>query len=235
MDSSYPERTKGNNKSYGPTIAEILWYMSSINKKTSNECHSTRTVYILERVVPGWCIRRLRLRIASTKLRIRQSRVCLCLVALESELLTLLCRWHFVFAKFGRLGERNGLPCDDNNMCPVCSGEWTGRIELLLRFILLTDMINKTQPTRTRSSTVQICSKGVNQRQVSLSSAHCFWLDDRSSVSTRKRRMSTCKLYVTFAWSEEERAASMYQASKWDLILVTTQGKERERAISCKI
>jgi hypothetical protein len=35
-------------------------------------------------------------------------------------------------------------------------------------------------------------------------------------------------LYVTLAWSEEDRVASMYQASKWDLLIETTQGKERE-------
>jgi hypothetical protein len=48
-----------------------------------------------------------------------------------------------------------------------------------------------------------------------------------------KKEKDGYKLYVTLAWSKEDRASSVYQASKWDLLIETTQGKER--AVSCKI
>jgi hypothetical protein len=84
--------------------------------------------------------------------------------------------------------------------------------------ILLTDTTNAIHKNKDRSEAV-LEKKGVHQYNVEFLILQLIASGLIECID--KKEKDGYKSYVTLAWSEEDRVASMYQASKWDLIETT--------------
>jgi hypothetical protein len=117
-------------------------------------------------------------------------------------------------------------------MYPLCSGERNGLILSVNReklcgvlheplrsdSILLTDMTKRN--LQEQQGTQMFEKKVVHQYNVEFLILQLIASGLIECID--KKEKDGYKLYVTLAWSEEDRVASMYQPSKWDLLIETT-------------